>query len=416
MLDATSAPHGRSSTTIGLATADRLPVAAVSPSLSMRADWPVRNTFVITRESSSLAPATIAAVPAGSKRTTAASSAPSSGPISSATAAKMSAGGTLCATAVASRRSASCSSASIRSSSRGAATRRAPTAEFAHDVGLLVPDRLGDDPLAGREGQLATAGRHVEARAAQPPARVVGHEPARRCHERAAFGLARDAPQVARAQPIVPLVQPPAEMAFDGACGADGDRQAARVHAPLEPGELDHPEHLARVGVVHRGRRAGPGLDDLDEVLGGEDLHRVVGRQGGPDRVGPGAVLAPESALHEVHRVRRQRPQLGVAVELQQHPRRVAQDDQVVRLAGEAGALGRDNQLALLVRRRLRAAHADVPGALQTARIVPPITRGDQVLAKPFRRPLNSTVPSAPWLRNEPRTTRASRCPAMSTR
>ena len=100
-----------------------------------------------------------------------------------------------------------------------AATRRAPASELAHDVGLLVPDRLGDRPLARREDQLAAAGRHVEARAAQPPARVVGHEPARRRHERAAFGLARDVPLMSRAQPVVPLPQP---------IGGDGLRRRVR--------------------------------------------------------------------------------------------------------------------------------------------------------------------------------------------
>jgi len=212
----------------------------------------------------------------------------------------------------------------------GPATWQAWAAELPHDVGLLVPDRLRERVAPGREDQLASAGRHLEPRAAQPPSGIVGDESAGRGHERAAITAAGDAPLIARTQAFVALLHAVTEMAFDGSGGGHGDRQAVRVDVLLQAGQVDHAEQLARLRVMDGGRRAGPGLHYLDEVLRGEDLHCVIRRQGGPDSVGPSAVLAPQGALREVHRVGRLRANPGVALELEQHPRRVAHDDQVL--------------------------------------------------------------------------------------
>jgi hypothetical protein len=152
----------------------------------------------------------------------------------------------------------------------------------------------------------------------------------------AAIAIAGEVPLVARPQPVVAFAQAAAEAGLDGSRGGDRDLQAVRMYVLPETGEVDDAEQLARLRVMDRRRRAGPGLDDLDEVLGGEDLHRVIRCQGGPDRVGPGALLAPQGALGEVHRVGRPGANPGVALELQQEASRVAHHDQVVRPAGDA--------------------------------------------------------------------------------
>ncbi len=188
----------------------------------------------------------------------------------------------------------------------------------------------------GREDQLASARRQLEPRAAQPPPGIVADDASGPGHQRAAIRAAGEVPLIARPQPVLALSQPAAEVGFDGSGGAHRDLQALWVHVPLEAGQVDDAEQLARLGVVDRRRRARPGLDDFDEVLGGEDLHCVIRRQGGADGVGAGAVLAPQRALGEVHRVGRLGANPGVALELEQQPRRVAHDDQVVRPVGEA--------------------------------------------------------------------------------
>jgi hypothetical protein len=104
----------------------------------------------------------------------------------------------------------------------------------------------------------------------------------------------------------------------------------ARLCVLLKARQVDDAKQLARLRVVDGGRCAGPGLDLLHEVLGGEDLDRVIGRQRRPDSVGAGAHLAPERALREVHRVGCLRANPGVALDLEQHPRRVADDDHVL--------------------------------------------------------------------------------------
>jgi hypothetical protein len=76
-------------------------------------------------------------------------------------------------------------------------------------------------------------------------------------------------------------------------------------------------------------------MDDLAEVLGGVNLHSVVGCECCPDRVRARPYFAPESALDEIHRVRRRRANPRIAVEPQQQTLGIADDDQVVALVGE---------------------------------------------------------------------------------
>ena len=102
-------------------------------------------------------------------------------------------------------------------------------------------------------------------------------------------------------------------------------------------GEVDHAEQAAGVGVVHRRRSARPRLDDLVEVLGGEHLHGMVGRQRGADRVRAGAALAPQRPDGEVHRVRGGQPDRGRALEPQQRAIRIADHHQVRRVVGDPG-------------------------------------------------------------------------------
>jgi hypothetical protein len=119
-------------------------------------------------------------------------------------------------------------------------------------------------------------------------------------------------------------------MTFDGSGGGYDDRQGVRVNVLLEAGQVNDSDQLTGFGVVDGRRRAGPGLDWLNEVLGGEDVYGVIGRQGSPDGVGSSAVLAPQRALGEVHGIGGLRADSGVALECEQRPGRVAHDDQVV--------------------------------------------------------------------------------------
>jgi hypothetical protein len=215
---------------------------------------------------------------------------------------------------------------SLLSSSRCA---RRP-AELSHDKALLVTDGLRDCVLARWQDELSSAERQLEPRVSQPPSKIIGKESSGRGDQRAAVGAAGDTMPIARAQPAIALLQKVAEMTFDGSGGGHDDRQGLRVNVLLETGQVNDSDQLTGFRVVDGSRRAGPGLNWLNEVLGGEDLHGVIGCQGSPDGVGPSAALAPQRALGEVHRISRQRADSGVALECEQRPSRVAHDDQVV--------------------------------------------------------------------------------------
>src|SRR5205807_3859835 len=51
-------------------------------------------------------------------------------------------------------------------------------------------------------------------------------------------------------------------------------------------------------------RRAGPWVHCLDHMLGREDLHRMIKRQGSADSVGSGLAFRPRRALLEAHLAR----------------------------------------------------------------------------------------------------------------
>jgi hypothetical protein len=126
------------------------------------------------------------------------------------------------------------------------------------------------------------------------------------------------------------------------------------VHSPQQPGQVDHTEQLTGVRIVDGGCRAGPVLDDLAEVLGGEDLDGVVRRQGRPDSIRPRTFLTPQRAFGEVHGVCCLGTNPGVALELEENAVCVAHHDQVLRLVGDA------RQAATNQRRRL-SQRMDVP-------------------------------------------------------
>ena len=57
--------------------------------------------------------------------------------------------------------------------------------------------------------------------------------------------------------------------------------------------EVDYPEALARVGIVDRSSGASPFVHGLGEVLGREDLDRMVDGERGAHRVGPDGLFGP---------------------------------------------------------------------------------------------------------------------------
>ena len=63
--------------------------------------------------------------------------------------------------------------------------------------------------------------------------------------------------------------------------------------------QVEDPEDLVRLGVVDRRGRARPAVKPAVEVLGGEDLDRVVELERGADRVGPDRALAAQMAREE---------------------------------------------------------------------------------------------------------------------
>jgi hypothetical protein len=85
-----------------------------------------------------------------------------------------------------------------------------------------------------------------------------------------------------------------------GELGGRGDeREVVRVRGRDRTRDVDDDEQCAVLGVVDGRRRAGPVVLHAYQVLGGEDLHRVIQRDRRADRVGPGRALRPAHALYE---------------------------------------------------------------------------------------------------------------------
>ena len=204
-------------------------------------------------------------------------------------------------TAAPSRRTSG-SSPRIRSS-RQRLRRLARRAVAAHDVDVVVGDRLGERLDAGREREHAAAGGDRLQRDLGPAMPGVEQDAAGAGHERGAGGGRSQELRVARAQAVVALVQLAAQDLLDRARGGDDDGEAERVDDADVAGQVDDPEHPAAVGIHDRRGRARPALDGLGEVLGGEDLHRVAGGDRRADGVRARRRLAPQRALDEVHLV-----------------------------------------------------------------------------------------------------------------
>lgn len=84
-------------------------------------------------------------------------------------------------------------------------------------------------------------------------------------------------------------------------------------------GDVDRAEHPPGARIVHRRRRARPGLHPPYEVLGREHLHGPVHGDRGPRRVRADRGLRPACSRHEVHAVR---PPSGRRITL--HPQQPA--------------------------------------------------------------------------------------------
>ena len=188
----------------------------------------------------------------------------------------------------------------------------------------------------------------VQAQDAFPPAECL--QPGRR--------PGTGAPQPARpgARPGQPCLGHPG--------GGQDQGQAVRMSHDVTAGDVQGPQDLPGHRVVDRGRRAGPVLDRVPEVLRGEDLHLVVHGQGGARCVGAGVLLIPQRAFHEVHPLR---PGPGGAVTFhpQQPAGRVGHRPQVLAVFGGAPDElpdERDNRGQRMLRPvagQVRAGHGD---------------------------------------------------------
>ena len=100
-------------------------------------------------------------------------------------------------------------------------------------------------------------------------------------------------------QPLTALHEVGAQPRLDHPRRRRHERERMRVGGADPAGQVDDPEHLAGLGIVHGRAGAGPPVDAAAEVLGGEDLDRVVDGDRGADAVRPGRLLAPEPAGDE---------------------------------------------------------------------------------------------------------------------
>ena len=100
-------------------------------------------------------------------------------------------------------------------------------------------------------------------------------------------------------------------------------RERVRVRGAERAREIDHAEDRAGHRIVDGRGRARPAVQQPVEVLGREDLHRVVERERRADRVRPDARLAAQRARHEVRAARGlEHPRVPLAPQQHARPRR----------------------------------------------------------------------------------------------
>ena len=187
----------------------------------------------------------------------------------------------------------------------------------------MEPERelLGRHPrrlLGQQDQQLAVAQRDVDGLAVEPHVRAVAAEHGElEPRRRAAGGPVRGARRRL-------------ERELDERGGRRHEPERVRMDGLHRRGQVDRPEQQAGRGVVDRGGRARPPLRVRAEVLGGEDLHGLAGRERDADRVRARRVLAEARAGDHPEPVGRLAPDAAVAVDGEQQAARVGERDQVV--------------------------------------------------------------------------------------
>src|SRR5204863_8778496 len=106
------------------------------------------------------------------------------------------------------------------------------------------------------------------------------------------------------------------------------ERQAVRVTGPKLPRQVENAQDLVALRVVNRRRRAGPAVEQAIEVLGREELHRMVDGERRPDGVRADRALARQVAWQEAGPDRDLERSRGPA-RPQEDPGSVAQDGEV---------------------------------------------------------------------------------------
>ena len=177
---------------------------------------------------------------------------------------------------------------------------------------------------------------------------------------------ARDPGAVQLAQALGAALLLRTEVGLGHAGGGGDERQRVRMGRLQVAGEVDDADDLAGLRVVDRRARALPRVDEAAEVLGGEDLDRMVDGDRRAERIGSGALLAPVGAADEVHVLGRLDHVL-MALDPQEHAARV-----------------RDHEHVAGPRRRVRQQVAQ-HGQHRVERMVLPAV-GDRVLVHDDRR------------------------------
>lgn len=125
------------------------------------------------------------------------------------------------------------------------------------------------------------------------------------------------------------------EVGLGGAGRRLHEGQAVRAGQIVAAGDVDRAEQAAGVRVVDRRGGAGPRLHRHGEVLGREDLHRMVDRDRDAGGVGARVRLVPPGPGDEVHPLG-PRPRPTMALDPEQPAGRVAHRKQVPPVVGDA--------------------------------------------------------------------------------